>query len=100
MVLKHRAFTCSSTSQVKVFEHVVDLALDNQTLPRLEEALFLKAQKIIPDPALARLYLMKYRKDQKNYNLILSRIDVNFSICSNCQVEEVRCLNRQKVTLR
>ena len=61
---------------------------------------FLKDIKIIPDPALVRLYLMKYRKDQKNYNLILSEIDVNFSICSSCHVGEVRCPNRKKVTLR
>ena len=101
LVLKHRTFTGSaSSSQVKVFQHVVDLALKNLTSPRLAEALFHKAGKMIPDTRLTPLYMMKYQEDLKNYNLILSQVDVNLSVCPNCQVQEVRCLNRQSVTLR
>ena len=98
-VLKHSTFTCYSSSEVELFELVVDLALENQDLPRLAEALLHKASKIIPHTGLAEFYMKKYQKDQKNYNLILSKVDVNFSLCPNCQEIEVRCLNRQKVTL-
>merc|ERR1719436_617379 len=62
LVLKHRTFTGSaSSSQVKVFQHVVDLALKNLTSPRLAEALFHKAGKMIPDTRLTPLYMMKYQ---------------------------------------
>ena len=100
MVLQHRTFTGPSSSQVKVFENVVDLALDIQALPRLADALFLKAAKIIPYRGLADLYMKKYRKDEKTYNFILSKIYDDFSICSNCRAPESQCLNRQEVTLR
>ena len=74
--------------------------LKNLTSPRLAEALFRKAGKMIPDTSLTQLYMIKYQEDQNNYNMILSQVDVNFSYCSNCQVQEVGCLNRQSVTLR
>lgn len=100
LVLKHRTFNYTPGSQVTVFEDVVGLALENQALPRLADALFRKAEKIIPYTGLTDLYMRKYRKDLKNYNLILSKIDVNFSLCSNCKAQEGQCLNRQEVTIR
>ena len=100
MVLKHRAFNGPPSSQVQVFELVVDLALENKAVPRLADALFRKAEKIIPYAGLINLYLRKYRKDQKNYNLILSQIAANFSLCSNCKVQDDQCLNRKEVTLK
>ena len=88
MVLQHRTFTGPSSSQVKVFENFVDLALENQALPRLADVLFRKAGRIIPSRGFADLYMKKYRMDQKNYNFILSKIFDDFSICSNCQALE------------
>ena len=79
---------------------MVDLALENRSLPRLADALFRKAEKMIPYAGLLDLYLRKYREDQKNYNLILSQVAAYFSLCSNCKVEDDRCLNKKEVTLR
>jgi hypothetical protein len=106
LVLKHRHFNTPSSgsrygskAQIRVFEEVVDLALENKTLPRLVDALYGQAKNLIPRSDLTELFLQKYSQNS-NYNMIVSKIDANFLPCFNCKVPDVRCLNRKEVTLR
>ena len=106
LVLRHRHFNTPSSGsrygskdQIRVFEQVVDLALENKTLPRLVDALYGQAKNLIPRSNLTELFLNKYRQNS-NYNMIVSKIDANFLPCFNCKVPDARCLNRKEVTLR
>ena len=95
--MKQESFlSCKGQRQEILYLETVELALENsQQFPRLSEALYCRARRLLPSPE--PWLLEKYFVNPKAYNQLLSKLGLTDYYCTNCK--RLKCLNKKAVTI-